>query len=66
MNLINFSTLKRTRRPFEVERVFNYETGQVKFKNAICYQGNYVDDNIKHAIYILHAIKNGKGIQLIC
>jgi hypothetical protein len=65
MDLVNFSILKRTKRPFEVEKVFNYETGLMNFKNAICYQGNYFDDESKHTIYVVHAIKNGKGIQII-
>ena len=65
-DVMAYSLMKRLKTPFEVDEVFIHDSGRIDFKNAIAYRGHYTDgEGMEHTIYIVHAISNKKGIQVI-
>lgn len=65
-NVITYSTLKRMNIPLDVIKVLTAEKGDLSLKNSIGYIGNYKYENGEnHTIYLIHAIVDNKGIQLI-
>ncbi len=66
MNLVNYTATKRTQVPFNVDHVFVDEAKRLGIGNAIAYQGNYEDpEGIAHTVYVVHLIRNSKGVQII-
>jgi len=52
--------------PFEMDSTFTHEDGSLKIKNAIGYLGQkFYKDSSKHAVLIVHALVDNKGIQII-
>lgn len=66
INVIEYSAFVRTQVKFNVEKVFSRQTGEISLKKAVGYIGNYTDKNdMLHRIYVIHALYDGKGIQII-
>ncbi len=65
-DVVSFSVVKRGSAPFEVLDMFNYENGPLQIKNAIGWKGRYRDKVGEHTVYVIHAINNQKGLQIIC
>jgi len=66
MDVVTWSVLKRANMPLEVDKMFIHGEGMISFLNAVGYKGKYVDDaKLEHTVYVIHAINNKMGIQLI-
>jgi|SRR5690625_2471921 len=65
ISVIQYSTIKRVKVPFEVVTMFTHEDGMMKFENGIGYQGKYVDQGLEHRIYLVHGINNNMGITVV-
>jgi len=65
LSVIEYSINQRTKMPFDVVSMFNYEDGTMKFQYGVGYQGKYFDRGLEHRIYVVHGIYNTMGITLI-
>ena len=63
-DVVTWSVVKRANMPLEVDKMFIHGDGLITFKNAVGYKGRYTD-GLEHTIYVIHAINNNMGIQLI-
>jgi hypothetical protein len=51
---------------YKVEKVFTESDGMLKLTYAIGHKASYTDaDSIKHVFYFIHAVRDGKGVQVI-
>jgi hypothetical protein len=64
LDVVTYSAMKRSKVNFDVIDVFIRDDGVIDFKNAIGYKGKYVDQFGEHTVYVIHAINNGKGLQI--
>ncbi|HEV2482180.1 MAG TPA: hypothetical protein VGS79_21090 [Puia sp.] len=66
MDVVTYSVTKRGNGAFDVDKMFIHGDGIIDFVNAVGYQGSYTDqNNMKHTVYVVHAINGDKGIQII-
>lgn len=65
LDVVTYSALKRSQVKFKVIEVFIHEDELIDFKNAVGYKGKYNDQFGEHTVYIVHAINNNKGLQII-
>jgi hypothetical protein len=65
LDAVTYSVMKRGQVNFKVMEVFIHEDGLIDFKNAIGYKGKYTDKYGDHTLYVIHAINNNKGLQII-
>jgi hypothetical protein len=66
MDVVTYSVNKRGNAAFDVDKMFIHGDGIIDFVNAVGYQGSYIDqNNLKHTVYVIHAINGDKGIQII-
>jgi len=66
-DLVVWSMLKRSVKPFDVKEVFSYNSKNAKLKHkyAIGYKGTYVDKGgIDHTVFVVHLIHKNKGVQI--
>ena len=63
-DIVTWSITKRANMPLDVDKMFLPGEGLINFKNAVGYKGKYTDA-IEHTVYVIHAINNKMGIQLI-
>lgn len=65
-DIVNYTIRKREGNRFEVAEVFTHREGKINFINAIGYKCTYKDKaSIDHTVFVVHAINNKKGIQII-
>ena len=64
MDVVAYSVNKRASGAFSVTQVFNHEDGIIRYVNAIGYKGTYTDQ-MDHIVYVVHAINEGEGMQII-
>ena len=66
MDVVTYSVNKRGNAAFDVDQMFIHGDGIIDFANAVGYKGSYTDqNNMKHIVYVVHAINGDKGIQII-
>jgi len=65
VDVITYSMMKRSKMQFNVDKVFTNQEGSLDLKTAIGYKGTYSDKFGEHLLYIVHAVNNEKGIQII-
>jgi hypothetical protein len=66
MDVVTYSVTKRGNGAFDVDKMFIHGDGIIDFVNAVGYKGTYTDQNdLKHTVYVIHAINGDKGIQII-
>lgn len=65
-DVAGFSASKRAANPFEMDRMLTHQNGDLGFKNAIGYQGHYVENGREHTVLVVHAINGLYGVELIC
>ncbi len=61
-----FSASKRAATPFTVDRMLTHQGGDLKYKNAIGFQGRYTGNDREHTVLVVHAINGLYGVELIC
>ena len=67
LNVISWSAARRQQVPFQVTKVLTKDKGNLSAYHAIGYEGSYVDSKkINHRIFIVYAIHQNKGVQMIC
>ena len=67
LDVISWSSDRRKQVPFKVTKVLSKEKGYLSARHAIGYEGSYVDSKkINHRIFIVYAIHQNKGLQMIC
>lgn len=64
MDVVTYSVVKRGKSGFDVDKMFIHGDGVIDFVNAVGYKGSYADE-MKHTVYVIHAINGNKGIQVI-
>ncbi|MDP4218706.1 MAG: hypothetical protein Q8927_21125, partial [Bacteroidota bacterium] len=64
MDVVTYSAKKRGSASFDVTAMFIAGDGKINFVNAVGYKGTYTDA-FEHIVYVVHAINNKKGIQII-
>lgn len=66
MDIVTYSVNKRGNDAFHVDKMFFPGDGIIDLVNAVAYKGSYTDKyNMKHTVYVVHAINDNKGIQII-
>lgn len=65
LDAVTYSIMKRSQAKFKVEKMFMQKDGIIDLKNAVGYKGTYMDKFGEHTIYVIHAVNNDKGIQVI-
>jgi hypothetical protein len=65
LDVVTYSAFKRGQVNFEVIEMFIHEDEKIDFENAVGYKGKYNDQFGEHTVYIVHAINNQKGVQII-
>jgi hypothetical protein len=63
-DVVTYSVIKRASGSFDVDKMFIHGDGIIDFVNAVGYKGSY-EDQMKHTVYVIHAINGDKGIQII-
>ena len=63
-DVVTYSVNKRANGFFDVIQMFTHEDGTINYLNAVGYKGTYTDA-LSHTVYVVHAIHEDKGIQII-
>jgi len=66
IDVVTFSAFKRLKTPFDVIEVFSAGSNdkRINYGAAVCYKGKYKENEFEHTVYVIHLIKNKKGVQI--
>ena len=65
-DVVTFSVNKRANAAFSVTKMYTYEDRTINYRNAVACKGAYTDDYaLDHTVYVVHAIHDDKGVQII-
>ncbi len=65
-DVVTYSVNKRATGFFSVTQMFTHDDGKINYLNAVGYKGTYIDKiGVNHTVYVVHAINEDKGMQII-
>jgi hypothetical protein len=66
LDIVRYSALCKSLRPLDADEVFTRSSGRINLQEAIGYKARYVDElKVEHTMYVVHAVNNWVGIQII-
>jgi hypothetical protein len=67
LDITKYAIAKNITTPFKTIEVLTPENGKLQYSNSIGFKGSYVGKyDIDHTIFVVYAIKKGKGFHMIC